>query len=403
MTKQSMVNYLILTPYLIMFPLVAIVEDGGKKMVAVAIASILASISRYGLDIPRKNIKNTLLWVVIAMAMYLSIQDIFQGGSAGQVRAFICASLLLLFTPFSLLNQRVLFVIAFIGAFSIAINTSYYAFFLGQNRWAGPLNPIPYATISAVATIISVHFLFAAQNNIHRFISLTSLLLALIGVAYSMTRGIWLALIVAIVLMLLIRIFSHQNKKQRMTKYLSVFVIISALLIAAFHNSIMQRFNATKYEYQNISTGNLDTSIGMRFQMWDAAGKIIPLSPWFGVGRQHTNILDDLNKQGLVSDTLNNYKTQHYHNQYIDMFVKYGVIGLLLTLMLFIVPFKHALRSDSETRSIILGLLSLYFVAGLTDVPLLHAETILVFTCLLVPLMDFPPKADQLPENTETL
>uniref|UniRef100_UPI003CC9172E O-antigen ligase family protein n=1 Tax=Vibrio splendidus TaxID=29497 RepID=UPI003CC9172E len=80
------------------------------------------------------------------------------------------------------------------------------------------------------------------------------------------------------------------------------------------------------------------------------------------------------------------YASSHYHNQFLDNMVKSGTIGLLFIIGLLIYPLIKIKSLNEENRYIVIGLTSLFFIAGLTDVPFNHPQPLLMYLLFLVPI-----------------
>ncbi|MFA0520707.1 O-antigen ligase family protein, partial [Vibrio sp. 10N.222.55.E8] len=101
------------------------------------------------------------------------------------------------------------------------------------------------------------------------------------------------------------------------------------LAMSLSYNQIEDRINSTLVEIHKISNGDMTSSIGLRFQMWKSARYSFVKSPIYGLGDSHREVLIELNKEGLVDDSLVKFSPNHYHNQFIDKLVKTGIIGLI--------------------------------------------------------------------------
>lgn len=382
MLKQWTLTFLILLPYFFVVSGLAFIKDGDKKMVILAIISILVSLFIYKLEPIKHNIKNKLLWVVFALALYTGIMHHLQGGSPGLIRAYVCIAILMLCFPTQLISQRLLIILSILGSMALFINSAYHAFYLGQTRWFGTLNPIPYATMAASLALLSLYHLLEVSSRRVKFIGSIALILSGACVVLSLTRGIWLALLISLLTM----IFINALRKKVLVKYLVVSAVVFFGFIVTFQSSIEPRLKQTEYEISQINAGNMNTSIGLRLQMWQASLYIWKENPYLGVGSGHTSKLEQLYKSGTIEKGLIKFNNQHYHNQVIDYAVKLGVIGVLFLILLYLVPIYSAIKYHSPYLSFIVGLVVLYFVSGLTDVPLNHAETTLMYLMLIIPL-----------------
>ncbi|GAB7219009.1 hypothetical protein VcTj87_08300 [Vibrio comitans] len=156
-------------------------------------------------------------------------------------------------------------------------------------------------------------------------------------------------------------------------------------------NSIENRISQTKNEIENIENGNLNTSIGLRLQMWKAGLYIIRDHFITGVGEGHMKLKSELSSKGIISK--NASILSHYHNQIINDTVKYGIVGLVLLIASFILPINLLFKNNNLYTNLGYILIVHYAITCMTDVPLHNAQTHAFYFCLIFILTySFPPK-----------
>lgn len=375
--NQTLINTLILLPYIYLFTAMTIFNNGDKKIVIGAIISIIFSIIYYRWETIKENIKNPVLLVVGTMALYVIGKDIFMDSSPSMLRTYIASSLLMLFFPYQLLTTRLLIWLSFASSLILLTNSLYFGQLTIRNT--GLLNAIPYATICATIAIVGLSLFFHTR----KVIPLLTFILATACVVLSETRGIWLALLGAITILSFFQL--KNNKQNRKIFFISTIVIIIASIF--MKDTITKRIDATKHEFNRIESGDYSSSIGLRFQMWDAAIKIAQYNLWIGVESEHKKILQDLAQQGELHPSIAKFNPDHYHNQFLENLTKMGIIGLVLTLLLFVTPIIYALKQRQQTDcGLVFALVTIYFIASLTDVPFRHSETNLMYLLLIIPL-----------------
>jgi O-antigen ligase len=63
-------------------------------------------------------------------------------------------------------------------------------------------------------------------------------------------------------------------------------------------------------------------------------------SPLDGSGyKGYQNIMEQQYQQGVITSAVLSFKNAHYHNQYLDSYVRYGVPGLLIVFVIFMSPY----------------------------------------------------------------
>src|ERR1035437_2753073 len=186
----------------------------------------------------------------------------------------------------------------------------------------------------------------------------------------SQTRGNW------IVVPLFIVIGFSAHKKIRIRHQFTVLALAIVLFgsLYAFSSMVQTRVSAAQLDISHYINGdNLDTSIGIRFQLWKGAWLLFKENPFFGVGPERfTDALQALASRHVITPTAATFP--HAHNDILFNMATLGIFGMLAILMLYFVPafyFGREMRnSDSEVRTVAsMGLaLSLgFFFFGLTD------------------------------------
>ena len=179
-------------------------------------------------------------------------------------------------------------------------------------------------------------------------------------------------------------------KTLRRKKYILFTFIITAILTSSgtflFKDKINERYSQTIYEIKKIQSDDYSTSVGLRLQMWMLAPELIKQKLILGHGQEQREILKDKLEHGEISGPLYHYASAHFHNQFLDKVVKSGIIGLTLVIGLLIYPLMIVKKLLSLDTYIAIGLVSLFFIAGLTDVPFNHPQPLMLYLLFLVPI-----------------
>ena len=381
MFKKHLINGLILLPFIWLFSGVMIYKDGTKAMVVMTIISIIMSVSTYKLMIIKENIKNNpFLWSIILMTFYAIIAKLTYGFNSNEFRALLCSSLLMLTFPKNLLTKKILIRLTLLASVCSLIFIYYNYEYLGLDRSTASINAIPYATACAAISVISFNLLFISKKITDKIFCTTSLIITIGAVISLETRGIWLALFVTLFVSIIIKIIKYGLP----WKLTIITTAITLLLIFTYQKDIEQRIQQTNNELVKIQSNDLNTSIGLRLQMWKLAPKMINGDLLFGTGEKQINKFDQLYHDGFVSKALYAFQPPHYHNQYIDNTIKGGLIGLSLLLLLLLTPFVNLKNKSNFYKSLTLSLVLLYSIAGLTDVPFLHGQTLLFYIMIII-------------------
>ncbi|MFT6716404.1 MAG: hypothetical protein ACJA0Q_001043 [Saprospiraceae bacterium] len=102
---------------------------------------------------------------------------------------------------------------------------------------------------------------------------------------------------------------------------------------------IATRIHTSFWEVKNWTEGSSghESSIAMRFFLWDTAKKIIKQNLWTGVGLG--DVENALKKEYSKSIVVDTHKIKRTHNQYLSVAVALGFVGVMAFVFLFMYPF----------------------------------------------------------------
>lgn len=363
MNIKKVVDSIILLPIVWVFSGFLITPNGSKIIVPIIILSIITSIIYYKNYNFKENLSHPYILAIIINILVGSTMYLTIGFGSGEIRSYIAIFLYLLFTPKFIIDKKKLIALILFGAsisFSILV---YNKFALEVPRGIQIFNPIPYATILTIFSVISLYFLLHRMS----YLLFASYVLLLIGIFITETRGAIIPVFVVSFLMITVHLYKSNRLKP---SHMAIILLPFILAISLSYKLIENRLNSTLIEIQQISNGDMTSSIGLRLQMWSSAKYSFVESPIYGLGNSHKEVLIDLNKKGIVDDSLITFSPNHYHNQFIDKLVKTGVVGLVSMLLLLVTPLIVAYRNKKKNRSLVFYLTLLIVLSCLTDVPL---------------------------------
>ena len=369
--KSHFFDTIILLPIYWTFTGMFLYPNGKKAMVAIVLIAAITSLYKYGINHIKDNLKNNkFIWLLAASSIFAILADSYYGYSTSQLRAFVSLFVYFSILPTQLNSKIELKSLTLTGAATSLIYLLIQMLVYDNYGRTWTINPLPYATFICSIAIMSLYFLLHSNSFKQRALWLIAFITTLLPIFYSQARGLWLALSVAI-LLLVIKSFIN-NKK-------SILLLIPLILVTAIptylaSDKITQRIEQTISETKQISAANLNTSIGMRLQMWKAALYLSTESPIIGVGDKHIAYKKELAEQGIISSSIIHYS--HYHNQFLNELVKYGVIGLLLLLFSIFLPIYYYLKVENQYKRPAIWVLLIFLIASLTDVPFQHAQPI---------------------------
>lgn len=376
--KNKLLNTLILMPFFWGFSGLMLFRNGDKLMIVTIIISIIATLSHYGFDTIKNNIRDRGLWLIFAVTMYAIFSYYYHGSSSREMRALVGALLLLLTFPRTLISKYHFKWLIAIGSIVVLSSTYYFSGYLQLQRVDWPLNAIPHATMGAVITIVTLVLLLDEKNSRNKIILSLFLSLSIAALLINQTRGIWLSVVIAAIVILFLKVkIKHIN-----WRYMLITLVILAIGVFAAKSHIQRSIDKTATEIAQIKSGDFTSSIGIRLELWMVSPEIIAEQPIFGHGNKDREKLNEIVARGGVSKDLAEFK--HYHNQYIDRLVSGGIVSLILLLALLVYPLLFILPGVNQQIGI--GIAIIYGIASLTDVPFNHGATLFIYLLLIFTL-----------------
>jgi O-antigen ligase len=275
-----------------------------------------------------------------------------------------------------------------VGAALAALLSGYEAIVLGQ-RAGGFANPIQFGNIALLIGVLClVKALSFDAIGVRPVIYWVGVFSGIAASVWSQTRGGWIAILLIFGWIIVVA----TKGWSRLKKYL-LFVAAIALFVALLlqpNSTVNKRIVEAVNEFNAyLVTGKDDSAVGARLAMWWVAIGGVDARPWLGGGAKGWIELRDAaieeGRLGAFSSGFN-----HVHNEYIDIAVKHGLIGLFFHLVLMLGPMllffgPHKSSSNPEVRSLaIAGMVvpMMYMDFGLTQTFLSHNSGRVVLSAL---------------------
>jgi O-antigen ligase len=222
------------------------------------------------------------------------------------------------------------------GAIVAAGISGFQAIKLGA-RADGFIHPIQFGnvalllgTLCMVRALLTLNF---SWSNGFMWLGFTA---GVVASVWSQTRGGWLAIV-----LILSWILINATKAWPIPKRVAVAMVLAiGLGIPALQpNGVVQsRVQEAVREFKEyVDTGTQATSVGARLAMWGVAVQQIRQAPLLGIGQSGWFEVRD---EAIAKRQLDPFMKvlTHVHNEYLDITLKHGIIGLGLLLMLYLVP-----------------------------------------------------------------
>lgn len=263
-------------------------------------------------------------------------------------------------------------IVGSLGGCALAV---YQTQWLGMRQADGFLFSINFGYLSA--NLMTLALVFMGGSTRRGWLALAALS-ASVAVLLSGARGAWL---VIPVVLLLVGLAYAPRLGWKWLGGGAVALPLLAVVAATQVPEVEQRYQKTISEVESIRSGNLDTSVGYRFQFWYAAVEAFKQRPMIGLSYPEREALNaELQAKGEISAFVGQSSRGHAHSQYFEMMATGGLVGLLALVGYLVVPGIYHARTWWRDRENVyalagLGLTVTVAVCGLTEV-LLQQEMI---------------------------
>lgn len=237
----------------------------------------------------------------------------------------------------------------------------------------GFLNTIPFSDISLLLGFLSLLTLGWSLTG-QRWESILKIIgfaAGLLGSFISQSRGGWLAIpFLAILCWLALR---ERHRAASTPDRRAIIAVTTLAVLAIAVRLAWSRMAAAVADVHNFANGHPDTPVGMRFEVWRAAGMMFRGHPVFGVGSDqfHPALASFVDAGAIPAATL---PLRHAHNEFLYALSTLGLVGGLALLCVYLAPMGYFLRSlrspVRETRAIAAMGASIsiaYLLFGLTE------------------------------------
>lgn len=219
------------------------------------------------------------------------------------------------------------------------------------------------------------------------------------GAYISRERGTWLTIPVFCAIAYL----TAKNIQRKHKLLMCVAIAIALVAISQFGSILRIRFENAQSDIRHYLDGtNLNTSIGVRFQLWRGSWILFKENPVFGVGAEgYPKALEELEARKIIS--AESAQHPHSHNEVLFMLSRFGLFGLAAILAVYFVPISYFVRriraKDNEIRGVAAMGLALclgILVLGLTDVVFLWWEAFPFYALSVALFLTYMKKRDEI-------
>ena len=219
-----------------------------------------------------------------------------------------------------------------------------------------------------VAILFALNFI-AFKKQIFGKLTNIIILAMLIGVVGSLTRHLWLALFVAVILTFIFLPKKGKKSLMKVYAYQGLILLIIIIIYALFSFILTQEVKIFGLDYINDAIARLqslylyssdqDSSVYYRILSWEKALSSLEESPLIGIGFGHKLSFDLLGWPMII-------EVRELHNNFVGMILQMGVLGFLSFVVFniyFLIKAFSLLKLASEKYyPYILGTISCYIL-----------------------------------------
>ncbi len=199
----------------------------------------------------------------------------------------------------------------------------------------------------AFASFMVGHYLWRTTNKMQRF-ALGSLLLGLFFYVLCMSEGrsghmIFLALWV---------LFCFQKFSSKRLWIVGLGSVFLGVIALEYSPMLQYRFFSIVEEFWRYQTSHFLTSVGQRLEFLNHTLQLVKEHPWVGYGTGSFAIV-----YHSYADLHHIVATDNPHNEYLNVLIQVGGLGLLVFLSLFVIIFKSSRELPEPEKWFVQGLI----------------------------------------------
>jgi len=223
---------------------------------------------------------------------------------------------------------------------------------------------IVYSLLLTTGILIASFYFLKAQSKRERLLYISAMIQYFATIGFTGGRSGYVALIV-----LSPFIVYNIIGQRHIVKILIVSVIAVSFLFS--FPVVQSRFSKAKEDVVLYTQGNVNTSIGLRFHMWEIALSEIKKNPVLGTGTAGFKKSWELHKKDPALPFFD-----HPHNSFLYMMVSFGIVGLVAFCTLLFVMLKRGWKCrDSALGFSVFAFTTVFIIGSLTDTQVLPFAT----------------------------
>ncbi|GAB4114415.1 MAG: hypothetical protein Kow00103_08140 [Candidatus Caldatribacteriota bacterium] len=253
------------------------------------------------------------------------------------------------------------------------IDFSFWIRNIGRQQVFGLFGNVNYfAEYLIIPLPVAISFFFIFRNKFHKILVFFSIIVMGLSLIFTFTRGSYLALGVALIVMFLLFLSSQGKGFLKKNKKIFLLIIILIFIISILFivpNPLNQTGTVLSKIKERITLTQLaeDNSFKARLATWKSALIMIKERPWLGlgIGTFKYNSLRYIAKfleQGENRSFYPALISTEAHNEYLQFWAEIGIFGLLIFIWIIVSYFKYCLKmikkiEDEAAQGILIGMI----------------------------------------------
>ena len=208
---------------------------------------------------------------------------------------------------------------------------------LGMERATGYTNTIQWGNLAlllACLAVVPLVVFWRVYGKAWRVLMVVAIALALAASLLSQSRGGWVALVGVLGLWVVVVWRLRPRLLVPLLVWAAGLLVVLALVLG-FTPRFKKRIDLAVTEVSGyVEAGKENTSLGIRLAQYNLVAQLIPQKPWLGWGAH--GFVAEMQRRVDAGEYGN--EMMHYpqiHNDFLDVWVKIGVLGVLLQATLF--------------------------------------------------------------------
>jgi O-antigen ligase len=281
------------------------------------------------------------------------------------------------------------------GAFLGMLLVGYQRLMLGEDRPGGLLNAITFGDIALSLGLIALASMVDVRSVRKVFWPAIGALAGLAASTMTGTRGGWIGLVFCGLLFIQ---HSHVLNNRRVRAVVAFTFAFMAATYFIPETGVKERVRQGVLDITTyFSGGSAFTNVGVRLELWKAAGILIEDAAVLGRGEDgYRKVLEPLVRKGELDPVV--LEMPHFHNEALQAMVTGGVIGFVAWFGMILAPFafftralgvRNASRQEFATALAGILLVTSYFGYGLTEVIFWSVKGAMFYALMVFLLMGF--------------